>query len=267
MTKSQPASLMNANPAQSTDQAFTRKPGSFVPSGSYGYDSGPSSRKFLVVGAIISATFHAVVFFGINPPKKKPAPAQPDHTITLNLEFAEIKELEEEEPLPSDTPGELPEPGELVPMQADTLQIPQPTDFVQELDFASLIEQPQMNTSNLTAIPDHISRGGKIGEGIGKIFNLADLDRQPVPVLQPVPQVPVSLKQEGVTATVQVQFVVAADGRVLNPFVTESTDHRFDDAAVMGVSKWKFKPGIKSGRKVNTRMLVPIVFKVTGRDT
>jgi hypothetical protein len=28
------------------------------------------------------------------------------------------------------------------------------------------------------------------------------------------------------------------------------------------VSRWKFRAGIKAGRKVNTRMRVPIVFKI-----
>ena len=52
------------------------------------------------------------------------------------------------------------------------------------------------------------------------------------------------------------------NGRVLEPVVTESTNYGFNDAALAGVSRWKFRAGMKSGRKVNTRMRVPIVFKL-----
>jgi protein TonB len=32
---------------------------------------------------------------------------------------------------------------------------------------------------------------------------------------------------------------------------------------VQAVSKWKFRPGKKGGRNVNTKMQVPIVFSIT----
>jgi outer membrane biosynthesis protein TonB len=50
---------------------------------------------------------------------------------------------------------------------------------------------------------------------------------------------------------------------VRDPFVRETTHHGFDEAAVTGVGRWKFRPGFKAGSKVNTRMRVPIVFKIT----
>ena len=240
------------------------QPRSFVPTQSYRYDSGPRSRKWFLASLLTSAAFHVIVLFGIGPAQKKAMPTQGDDVIPIRLEFVEIKELEEIEPLPSDEPAEAPDAGTLVPMLADSPQVPQPTDFVQPLDFASLIEQPAMDTSSVTTIPHHISRGGKIGDGLGTIFNLADLDRRPTAVFQPAPLVTGALKQERATATVNVRFVVTADGRVVNVFAVESTDHRFNDTAISGVSKWKFKPGTKGGRKVNTWMMVPIVFKVEG---
>ena len=38
------------------------------------------------------------------------------------------------------------------------------------------------------------------------------------------------------------------------------SQREFESAAVQAVSKWKFKPGRKGGRAVNTHMQVPIVF-------
>ena len=249
------------------DPALRTKPRVFVPSASYRYDSRPRSRMVVIAAALVSTAFHVGVFFGIGPAEKKPAPPTEDHVITLNLEFTEIKELEETEPLPSDEPAEAPDAGDLVPMLADAPQVPQPTDFVQPLDFASLIEQPNLNTSGVVTIPNHISRGGKIGDGMGKIFNLADLDRQPTPVFQAQPLVPSALKKEIIKAMVRVQFIVTSEGTVVNGTAVESTDGRFNDAAIKGVEKWRFKPGFKGGRKVNSWMVVPIMFNVGGADS
>lgn len=262
MTRST-AFVMPAVPSRPAVVPLPTRTRNFVPSASYRYDSGPRNRKRTVFAALLSAALHAGIILGIGPAEQKATPAAGDYLIPINLEFAQVEELEEPEPLAADDAGEELEPGVLVPMIADSPQVPQPTDFVQPLDFASMIEQPQMNTANLTAIPDHISRGGKIGKDIGSIFNLADLDRAPVAVFQGAPMVPASLKQAGATATVRVHFIITAEGRVVNVIAVESTDQRFSDAAVNGVQKWKFKPGIKGGRKVNTQMGVPIFFSVT----
>jgi periplasmic protein TonB len=80
--------------------------------------------------------------------------------------------------------------------------------------------------------------------------------------VQPTPLYPPALKREGLTATVRVEFIVDIRGQVLDPFVVDSTHHGFDEAAVAGVLRWKFKPGVRMGRRVNTRMQVPIIFKV-----
>jgi len=134
-------------------------------------------------------------------------------------------------------------------------------------DFASLVEQPDLNATKLLAVPEHISHGSKIGNGLGVVFNISDLDRVPTATFQPAPIPPKSVKVEDERVIVRVEFIVTADGRVVNVFATGSDDPRFNDAAVNGVGKWKFKPGIKAGRKVNTRMLVPIIFKPPVQDT
>jgi protein TonB len=263
MTKSQSAILLSAAPAGPNYSVSSAQPRAFVPSASYRYDPRPRSRKLIITAVIVSATFHLSVLFGIGHTEKKPAPLSGENVIPIQLEFAEIIELEEVDPLPSEDTGEQVDLGSMVPMQADVPMIPQSNDFVQQIDFSSLIEQPDLSASNLSVIPNHISRGSKIGSGIGTIFNLADLDRQPVAVFQGAPMVPKSLKQEAASVTVTVRFIVTADGRILDATAVESTDERFNEAATSGVSKWKFKPGMKGGRKVNTRMAVPILFTVS----
>ena len=229
------------------------------------YDSNPRPRWVVVVAAIGSASLHAALLLCFNAPKKPAVFVEERPTLTLNLDFHELKELDEPEPEPVTDSTERTDPGVLVPMQADVPQVPLPTDFIQSVDFASLIEQPDLSQAKVVAIPEHIGHHGKIGEGLGKIFDLSDLDRAPVATLQTAPNVPTFIQREGVVVIVKVEFVVTRDGNVVNTIVRDSTDRRCDEAATLGVSKWKFKPGIKGGRKVNTRMLAPIVFKPSSR--
>ena len=216
----------------------------------------------MVLAVLISASLHAGLLLGIGPPRKKVA-ARPadDGAFMIRLTVPDIKDLEEPEPLPTDEapPVDL---GIVVPMQADVPQLARPTDFVQQLNFASLIDQPDFSKLKVYVVPENIRTSGKLSEQLGKIFNLSDLDRVPEPVLQPPPYFPVSMRREAQTGTVAVEFIVDTQGRVLEPIVIESTHSGFDEAALAGVSRWKFRPGYKGGRKVNTRMRVPIVFKL-----
>jgi protein TonB len=211
----------------------------------------------------ISLGLHLGLLFGIGPPHKKAVVVAQDDTPIIRLAIPDLKELEEVETAPGDeTPPPL-DPGVMVPMQADLPQLPQPGDFVQQLNFASLLEQPDFSNLKVYVIPEHMRSGSGLAQQIGKIFNLSDLDRIPEPVLQPAPQFPFAMRREAHTGTVVVEFIVDVNGLVLDPFVKESTHRGFDDAAVAGVGRWKFRPGIKAGKKVNTRMRVPIVFKIT----
>lgn len=212
---------------------------------------------------IVSLSLHAVLLLGIGPPRKKASVVVVDKTPVIRLAIPEVKDLEEPDPAPVDgetTPVDL---GTLVPMQADVPQLVRPSDFVQTLNFASLLEQPDFSKLNVYAVPEHIrTSGSKLAEQLGKIFNLSDLDRVPEPVLQPAPTFPVAMRREALSATVLVEFIVDVNGRVLDPVAIESSHHGFNDAALAGVRRWKFRAGIKNGRKVNTRMRVPIVFKI-----
>ncbi len=216
-----------------------------------------------MAGAAVSAVLHLALFFGVPRAEKKVEPVKRKHVIALTIPLPDVKELEEPEPSPDDAAAPTMDLGMLVPMQQDLPQLPAPSDFVQQINFASLLEQPDFSQVKVYTIPENIRTAGKIADKIGKIFDLADLDRIPEPVFQPAPTYPIGLRREGISANVRVEFIVDPEGRVLNPVVVDSTEKRFDDAAVTGVAKWKFRAGVKGGRRVYTRMAVPIVFKVS----
>ncbi len=236
-----------------------------APPGSWRYPARRSARVRMTVSVLLAAGIHAATLLGFNHARHRPAPKKiEDDAIAVVLEMPQLKDLEEPEPTEGDSAP--PETALSVPMLADVPAPIMPNSFVQPIDVQSLLPPTDLSQAKTMTIPDHIARGKKIGEGLGNIFNLADLDRAPEPTVQPSPVFPPGLKKEMTEASVKVEFVVNTDGRVVNAVVVDSTHHGFDEAALIGVSKWHFRPGMKAGRKVNTRMMVPILFKTFDSD-
>lgn len=228
--------------------------------GSCRYPGLPRSRKFATIGVSISLALHAAIFLGVRPDGKKAAPAKNKSVIELSLTMPDLKELEEPEPEPTDA-GDASAHKVWVPMQMDLPRLPQLGDFVQQLDYSSFIDRQDLNREKMWSIPENM-RGGKIGGNVGNIFNLRDLERAPAPVYQPAPDYPIVMRREAIDARVVVEFIVSSRGEVVNAFVVSSTHSAFEDAALAGVARWKFRAGLRGGRKVNTRIQVPILFRI-----
>ncbi len=94
------------------------------------------------------------------------------------------------------------------------------------------------------------------------VFDLADLDQIPNPVHQVAPVHPYRLKREGISGEVTVRFVVDNKGNVRSARVVKSTNREFDEAALTAIRLWKFTPGEKDGKTVNTKMELPFAFTV-----
>ncbi len=88
----------------------------------------------------------------------------------------------------------------------------------------------------------------------------SSLDRQPVPRFQARPRYPFQLRKNGVAGEAVVDFVVDAEGKVVEPVAVRMTHEDFGAAAVDAVRRWQFQPGVKDGRAVATQLQVPIVF-------
>ncbi len=225
------------------------------------YECNDSHRRFLAGALLASGALHAFLLFGwprAARPRAPPAPPVGEHALAL----PQLKDLEELDPVPVDDATPVRDLGAIVPMLADVPQVAAPSDFTQRVDFSTLIEKPDLTAAKVFTIPEGMRRVGKLSDLAGPIFNLADLDRHPVPIFQPSPIYPITLRREGVLAEVRVEFVVDADGIVRNPVVVYTSDPRFNDAATDGVAKWRFRAGLRAGRKVNTRMMVPVLFRV-----
>ncbi len=185
--------------------------------------------------------------------------AQPA-TVELTLEIPKIDNDDEV----VEEPGEKQEEtAAFVPTLPD---LPTSVDlqdaFRQEIDYASLVPRAKMEGADLVNIPKTIRYGsGDFGKGMKNLFDLSQLDRIPEAMFQPAPVIPDRLKRLGTDAKVNVRFIVNTRGEVISPIVVSSDQPDFNELALATVIKWKFKPGKREGKAVNTRMQQMMVFR------
>jgi protein TonB len=99
--------------------------------------------------------------------------------------------------------------------------------------------------------------------GWGKLFELKDLDQKPTPITRIQPTYPFEMKRAGQNGNVTLGFIVDSTGTVRDAYVVDSSHREFEAAAIQAIQKWKFRPGKKGGRAVNTKMQQPIVFNIS----
>lgn len=223
------------------------------------YDGVGWTRLPLVIGVVVSLGLHGTFLLGFN---RKSSAKRVAAVETVEIVQMTMPDLEEEKP---DTVEELSEqadeaPAMAVPQLADLPSNVAVSTFVQPLQYTPDINA-SLNAAKATQIPVNIGRNRGL-QNMGKIFEISQLDRVPSPIMQPAPVFPYALKQTVSSAQVVVEFIVDANGDVVAPFVTQSTHAGFNESAVSGVAKWKFRPGMKSGKRVNTRVRVPVNFTI-----
>lgn len=233
--------------------------------GLWKYETLNRSSGVVVLSVLVSVGLHAAALLGFNHRAPPPKPVVVDDGPLIQMEMPDLSE-DEEKPVESLEDNEpVDAPAIAVPMLADVPTIVPVNAFVQPLDFT-----PQLNVDpnsvRMNAIPVNIARGSGSAEKLGKIFDVSQLDRQPQAVFQPAPSFPAELRSEFPESSVTMEFIINAKGEVLMPRAISARHRRFEEAAINGVLKWKFKPGYKGGRPVNTRTQITIMFRVTGND-
>lgn len=106
--------------------------------------------------------------------------------------------------------------------------------------------------------------GPGIGDGFGDpaVIGFDQLDRAPNARVQRAPEYPPSLKQQGVSGSVVVEFSVDREGRVVTVNAVRYTHREFVEPALRAVKTWRFEPGKRLGRPVAFRMMIPIEFGI-----
>jgi protein TonB len=217
----------------------------------------------LIIGILLSILFHGGFLFGeqLMPKKQVAAKKVVEEEATIELLQMPPPEPEEIEVQESDEPVSE-EVAELAPpMAADVPSMVTVDSFVQKLQPPP---PPGMQRpTSAIVIPTGRPTTGNLGQGMKDLFDLANLDQQPVARFQAKPVYPFEMRRAGITGEVLVAFIVDSNGDVREAFAVRSSQREFEASAVQAVSKWKFRPGKKGGRNVNTKMQVPIVFSIT----
>jgi len=217
-------------------------------------------RKDLVIGLSVAVVVHWSFLYLTT------APSAPPPKI---IEAADVIKIEMPE-LPPEEPEKKPqdEPQDEDAMQS-TIAPPTLVDIPNVTQDATFIMTPEpppppgvVASKGVVTIPANPRPPGW-GKGLGNIFDISQLDQIPVARFQPGPQYPYEMRRAGINGQVLVGFICDSDGNVRDPYVMNSSHREFEVPAVQAVAKWRFKPGRRGGKNVNTRMSVPIVFTCT----
>ncbi len=215
-------------------------------------------RRDLVIGIIVSVIVHTGLaewgnIFKSHPPKPKPVEVEKVIEITMPKIEPDTQEQEDDSVKPV-TIEFAP------PMQND---VPQP---VLDTSFVQPLQPPPPENVQIAKAQMIVPSGGTGWKAGIKIFDESQLDQIPIATFRPAPQYPFDLRRNGISGEVVIEFIVDTGGNVRDAFAVSSTNRGFEENAVRGISKWKFKPGRKEGHAVTSRMQIPLDFKIDNTE-
>jgi protein TonB len=213
-------------------------------------------RRDLIIGVLVALVIHGgVAWLGEvfrHGPKK--VVKEPEPTIQL----IEMPKLEPEEPPEQVETEETPQQIDFAPpMQTDVPQIVQLDSFVQQVQPPP--PEGLKPVGNLINIP----QGRPTGIGNVQIFDPSMLDQQVQVRFRAPVRYPYEMNRAGISGSVELEFIVDANGDVKNPSVIKSTNREFEAPAIESILKWKFRPGRKSGHAVASRVRQEIAFNLS----
>jgi protein TonB len=218
-------------------------------------------RKDLIIGIVISLMLHGGILYG-------------EKLFHMHFTVAKHAKVEEEKLIQMEMPPpDEPEHEEVHELNDEPVQNqlapPSLVDLPTTVDVRAL-QQPMQPPPppGLTAAKGAITipvvkPGSQFGKGMKDLFNLADLDQHPQAIAQIAPDYPYEMKRAGISGEVTAQFIVDSNGSVVQVQIIKTSQHEFEDPVTRALYKWKFRPGKKGGRAVNTKMeqTFPFVLK------
>lgn len=206
----------------------------------------------LVVGGIVSFFLNTGTeeekveeefqFFELTPPPPPPPPPPVDEP--------EIEPEELDEPL---EPLEIPE-------EAEALSDDQPVNDL-GIDIGELASAEGVGGFNV--IPSFARRGGLSNDDEDDSLGTGMGGEEPVATFKAQPIYPSALLKKRIGGKVVVTAVVSTAGTVVKATIKQSSGRsELDQAACNAVMKWKFNPGIRNGKPVQSTCLIPYTFEV-----
>jgi len=213
-------------------------------------------RRDLIIGLLCSILVHAGLGLGgeINLNFfKKTKKVVKDETPSIQLELPKL-EPEPPEPTESDSSAS----------DASTIAPPSVADVPGVVDLGSFVQPVQPPPPPKAGMTMTVPKSSQpvTSKSMSEVFDLKNLDQQPVPKFKQQPTYPFDMKRQGVSAEVLVEFICDNNGEVKDARIAKSDNHAFDAAAIEAIYKWKFRAGKKGGRAVSARMQQPFVFSI-----
>jgi TonB family protein len=94
------------------------------------------------------------------------------------------------------------------------------------------------------------------------VYALKEVDQAPTPISRQDATYPRTLRTRRIEGSVVVGFTINSKGTVLDAHAVSSTNEGFEQAAIDAVKKWRFKPGMKDGKPVSTKVEVTLTFSL-----
>jgi periplasmic protein TonB len=215
-------------------------------------------NRDLIIGIVVSLALHATFLGAFNRKAVPVAKAVEEEEAVVQFEMPPLEEevVDEVEVLEEEVVENVMAPPSLV----DLPSIDPVTAFTQPI----APPPPPGFQANKGAINIPVQKpGAGFGKGISNLFNVGDLDQQPVARVRQAPTYPYDMRRAGINGTVVVEFIISTEGDVIQTNVVRSSHREFEMPALQAVQKWKFKPGRKGGRVVNVRASQLLEFNAT----
>ena len=214
-------------------------------------------NRDLIIGLVVSLALHSSIYFFSQknaPPKR--AAAKKEEVVQFEMPPLEEEKVEKVEDLQDEQQENVLAPPSLV----DVPSVVPLDSFVQAL----APPPPPGLVPSKGAITIPVTKpGANFGKGLSNLFNIGDLDQQPVARVRQAPSYPYDMRRAGINGSVVVEFIISTDGDVIQTQVIKSSHREFEMPALQAVQKWKFKPGRRRGQVVNVRASQLLEFNAT----
>ena len=179
--------------------------------------------------------------------------------------------------VPPPLPDVPPDPTEAAEDQKDISTLAPPTLMdvpgnVQVDSFTEVMAPPPPPNMgkpdpSMRVVPTGNFNSGRVQGNLGDVWNLKDLDQQPQDRgIKALPVYPSEMKRQSISGSVTLLFIVDSNGDTRDITVVTSTNREFETPAIQAVQKWKYRPGKKAGKNVNTRVSQEITFNLNDED-
>ncbi len=222
-------------------------------------------ERYFVYAAAFSAVLHVAVLYGVKAPTPPPPHVVPhgDDDVARVWERPIAVELPPPPPAaPESNANKASEPEEAAGT-APRATIPEPLappipgliPVAGDIDVAGVA--PSKNSLRWE-VPKNPAAAGL--RNAKTLVPLEELDEKPVATNRIAPRYPAEMRRNGTEGVAVLRFVVDSHGEVTDVEIVRTDTAEFGRAAAEAMLRWKFKPGMKNRRRVDTRMEMPMNF-------